>query len=247
MGLDGVELVMAFEEEFGIEIPDRDAEQLVTVGGAYEYVLRKLGVGQKQPRKCATAHAFYRIRRALPLAGRDRRSIKPDTPLSDLFAKNAAERVRAWTVLSLDLCLKLPALVKSRRLTRFMVFVSITFGVAAAVTALVISARHFGVESLAPLAVVSAGTLAITFVLVFLVMELLTEPYRTSLPAATVGDLSRIAVALNMTQFQHEMGDSIRDVEEIWLKLQEIVVQQLGVKREQVYPEARFIEDLGVG
>jgi acyl carrier protein len=41
--LDTVELVMAFEEEFGIEIPDEDAEQLQTVGDAVQY-LRDKGV-----------------------------------------------------------------------------------------------------------------------------------------------------------------------------------------------------------
>ncbi len=41
--LDTVELVMAFEEEFGIEIPDEDAEKLTTVGKAIEYLHEKLG------------------------------------------------------------------------------------------------------------------------------------------------------------------------------------------------------------
>lgn len=36
--LDTVELVMAFEEEFGIEIPDEDAEKLQTVGDAINYI-----------------------------------------------------------------------------------------------------------------------------------------------------------------------------------------------------------------
>ncbi len=36
--LDTVELVMAFEEEFGIDIPDEDAEQLKTVGDAIKYM-----------------------------------------------------------------------------------------------------------------------------------------------------------------------------------------------------------------
>ncbi len=36
--LDTVELVMAFEEEFNIEVPDEDAEKLTTVGHVYEYV-----------------------------------------------------------------------------------------------------------------------------------------------------------------------------------------------------------------
>lgn len=36
--LDTVELVMAFEEEFGIEVPDEDAEKLQTVGDVLRYV-----------------------------------------------------------------------------------------------------------------------------------------------------------------------------------------------------------------
>lgn len=38
--LDTVELVMAFEEEFGIDIPDEDAEQMRTVGDAIAYIDR---------------------------------------------------------------------------------------------------------------------------------------------------------------------------------------------------------------
>lgn len=36
--LDTVELVMAFEEEFGIEIPDEEAEKIQSVGQAVEYI-----------------------------------------------------------------------------------------------------------------------------------------------------------------------------------------------------------------
>jgi acyl carrier protein len=36
--LDTVELVMAFEEEFNIEIPDEDAEGISTVADAVEYI-----------------------------------------------------------------------------------------------------------------------------------------------------------------------------------------------------------------
>lgn len=39
--LDTVELVMALEEEFGIEIPDEDAEKMVTVGEAMKYIEQK--------------------------------------------------------------------------------------------------------------------------------------------------------------------------------------------------------------
>ena len=39
--LDSVELIMMFEEEFNIEIPDGDAEKLLTVQDAIEYIKEK--------------------------------------------------------------------------------------------------------------------------------------------------------------------------------------------------------------
>ena len=40
--LDTVELIMQFEEEFCIEIPDEDAEGLLSVGEAVDYITQKL-------------------------------------------------------------------------------------------------------------------------------------------------------------------------------------------------------------
>ena len=39
--LDQVELIMRFEEEFGLEIPDEDTEKIVTVGNAVSYLSEK--------------------------------------------------------------------------------------------------------------------------------------------------------------------------------------------------------------
>jgi acyl carrier protein len=39
--LDTVELIMALEEEFGVEIPDEDAEKMTTVGDAIKYIEEK--------------------------------------------------------------------------------------------------------------------------------------------------------------------------------------------------------------
>jgi acyl carrier protein len=41
--LDIVELVMAFEEEFGVEIPDEEAEKISTVGDAVSYITANKG------------------------------------------------------------------------------------------------------------------------------------------------------------------------------------------------------------
>lgn len=42
--LDLVELIMAFEEEYGMEISDEEAQKLRTVGEAWQYVKDKAGV-----------------------------------------------------------------------------------------------------------------------------------------------------------------------------------------------------------
>lgn len=84
MGLDTVELVMALEEEFGINIPNADAEKLVVIGDMHDYIVRTLrqrgdtlDEGQVWERLCAivveqlgvrpeevtrTAHIVYDLR-----------------------------------------------------------------------------------------------------------------------------------------------------------------------------------------
>jgi acyl carrier protein len=44
--LDTIELVMAFEEAFGIEIPDEDAEKIRTVQNAIDYVESHVNLGK---------------------------------------------------------------------------------------------------------------------------------------------------------------------------------------------------------
>ena len=44
--LDTVELVMALEEEFEIEIPDEEAEKITTVGQVMDYVDKRVGGGE---------------------------------------------------------------------------------------------------------------------------------------------------------------------------------------------------------
>lgn len=46
--LDTVELVMDFEEEFDLEIPDEEAEKLTTVGAAIKYLEEKLKAKEAQ-------------------------------------------------------------------------------------------------------------------------------------------------------------------------------------------------------
>lgn len=56
MGLDGVELLLAIEVEFGVDIPDRDAEKMVAVGDIYEWL--KVRIASADPVACLTQRVF---------------------------------------------------------------------------------------------------------------------------------------------------------------------------------------------
>tara|TARA_Y100001933_G_scaffold221144_1_gene230810 strand:+ start:209 stop:496 length:288 start_codon:yes stop_codon:yes gene_type:complete len=49
MGLDYVELVMSIEEEFAIEIPDHEAENIATVNDVFEYLKSELEKQAPEP------------------------------------------------------------------------------------------------------------------------------------------------------------------------------------------------------
>src|SRR6266571_5101781 len=54
--LDQVELVMAFEEAFGIEVPDEDAEKMTTVKDAVDYI-DKHAKAKQPPPGCRASHS----------------------------------------------------------------------------------------------------------------------------------------------------------------------------------------------
>jgi acyl carrier protein len=85
MGLDTVELVMAFEDEFCLSIPDKEAEKIQTIRDTVDYIVRTLE-SQRPPGTCATAYRFYAIRSALQIEyGLDRRQVRPSSEIARLL------------------------------------------------------------------------------------------------------------------------------------------------------------------
>ena len=89
---------------------------------------------------------------------------------------------------------------------------------------------------------VLAGTATVAMLLV---KFFVTRPFALAFPhgVATVGDAARATLPRGYeAAVKRQMTD-----EEVWLKLQKIVADTLGVKVEKVTPSARFVEDLRAG
>ncbi len=105
MGLDSVEMVFAFEEEFGIEIPEEDAFRIITVGDMYNFVRRQ--IVELPPGECLSRRVFYQLRRALMQNyGLQRHLIRKDTILTDLITPKEIEE--GWPFLEMYMDLEAP-------------------------------------------------------------------------------------------------------------------------------------------
>lgn len=103
MGLDGVEIVISCEEEFGVELTDSEVETFLTPRDMIECIWRKIrGRETGDSTACRTQAAFYRLRRAIVTAWEvPRDSVKPDTAVAGLLGNR--KPADAWRKLGLEL------------------------------------------------------------------------------------------------------------------------------------------------
>ena len=92
MGLDSVELVIAFEEAFSVAIEDAVAEKMRTPRDVIDFIARHRGSGTKK--LCLTRRAFHRIRERLMAVGVARSAVRPDARLEQFFP--ADTRCALW-------------------------------------------------------------------------------------------------------------------------------------------------------
>ena len=231
MGLELVELVMEVEETFGIIVSDDTAPQLRTVGQLHDYILECRR--QTQQQGCPTGHVFRDVRRVLTeTTSLPRQAIRPSTELKTILPPRIRRRV--WKRLQQEAQGRLRGLCLPFRLGPVLAGGCLVAGV-------------IGAAMIMPLvgfvhAVVLGGT---TLVAMLLVTFFVTRPFALAFPhgVATVGDAARATLPPGYeVAVKQQMTD-----EEVWVKLQKIVADTLGVKVEKVTPSARFVEDLGAG
>jgi acyl carrier protein len=102
MGLDGVEIIMAVEDAFGVEIKDTDALSMVTPRDVIEFVVSRVPITEDEA--CLSQRAFHVLRASvLEMTPNDRRAITPITPLSHLFLLIQPREVSRRVAKALDL------------------------------------------------------------------------------------------------------------------------------------------------
>jgi len=244
VGLELVEIAMDVEETFGIALPDVRASELRTVGELHECIVEILGKDLDDA--SVTPIVLERLRNALTsVSGGAAGSIDADTRLSTLLPWLG--RKTAWKQLEKSLDLSLPPLVRPRLISTLGIVAAIPLGWIcglSAILALDLPKAGF----LAALAAILGLVFGLLAILAFwLVGRWLSSPLAASWPRGlhTVGDLSQAVLHRHYgIVVRREHGFS-RD--EVWCILQEIVAGVLGIDRERVTPEARFVEDLGAG
>lgn len=110
MGLDSVELLMEWEKAFAIDIPNAEAEQIVTVKDATETILRHIHLLPNTV--CKSQKLFHQFRHYFTHSlGISASQFKPSTPLQEVVPEK--NRKLFWQQMESELGWKLPGLMPS--------------------------------------------------------------------------------------------------------------------------------------
>jgi acyl carrier protein len=234
MGLDTVELVIEIEEAFGVSIPDERAQEMVTVGDVYQFLIDNCPAAEvRAPQPCSTAKAFYALRRGLcEVSGIDRSEVRTTTAVDALLPPQC--RRETWGRLRATLSLTVPPLRRPAWLSRLLLILPF-----AAVAA---SAAYLAIDRPGQLLDAWPALLGWGF---YLAVEgyLSTMRFAVCLPPGlvTTGDLARDLLACNPRFYQQEAWHH-RD---IWHTLVRIFANCLNVDPARITPEATIVGDLG--
>jgi hypothetical protein len=227
MGLDTVELVVRFEEAFGITIPDEVAAELTTPRRVSFYVRSQLNLAEQTA--CTSQQAFYFLRREfVPVLGIHRANFRPTAKLGQLLP--VQNRRRVWTTLNSRLgAAALPDLVRPG----WAVLLVVLFTIGASVTALLATAFLTGSRGAAwfgaVIVLIGGGQLGAT----------LTRPLKREFrdEYAHAGELARYAALHTPHSFKREWTK-----EEIVQTVRRIIIDQTGISN--FTDDSRFVEDM---
>jgi len=227
MGLDFVEVVMAVEEEFGIEIPDEHVGDFHTPGHMYVYLAQRLSASRAAADVCPNQYVFHRVRRMLTgMLPIRRANVRLDTNLEALFP--LADREDAWWRFAQGLPWIDTDLGFPRAYLPTVWLALYGSGIAASAIAFGAAGASF------------AATFGALFALLLTMIASKCPGPRRVFPhgARTVRDLVAHGVAMNFVRGEL-VGQQATD-DRLWKRLSRTIAAQAGVEREQVRPGSRW-------
>lgn len=218
MGLDGVELVMAVEESFGITLSNDDAEKIFTPGMLIDAVYSK--VKTTDQKVCATQRAFYLLRNGvMRVLNVPRNSISLDTNIKMILGGRPEAQV--WHELKTAVrAQRWPTLVRPKWLTN-----SLCISCLCAYIALV--TQFYWLFAL------------FCTILLAIMLYRGSKSWRTCIPP-------RYARLRELTYFALSSDSILWTRDQVAVVIKKIVIEQLGLKESDYREDARFIEDLGM-
>jgi hypothetical protein len=241
MGLDLVELVIKVEETFTIQINDRDASEIITVGQLYRYVLERVAVQEGDP--CLTSRAFYGLRRSFQTElGVSRDRVRPRADIEELLPRPG--RKQHWESLGEALRVHLPDLRRPSWLQDVLGWCVIATGLTLFLGILLFA----GFSSVLGMGgFITYLFLALTLVLLNVLAFALTSPFAIELPAHCRSVRGLVETAVASGCMAAEPNDRRWSRATVWVALRLVIVDVLGVHPEEVTDNARFVADFGAG
>jgi len=221
MGLEFVEIILQVEDEFDINLPDSDMEDLRTPADLAWYIHTKLWEQRceaKNPQK-----GFYILRKMLMEEfGFKKKQLRPNTKLQVLFKDDIRKN---WKRLNRLFSYSLPSLALTPK-------------------------EHIGVlilNSILPAFIyfsIGDWGLALFFFLIFypILLFIYMNIFATKIPKRC----EKLSSLLRYIDYSKKLN-RYTTFETILNKVIEISAKELGIAREKIEPNSRYVEDLGVG
>ena len=228
MGLDGIELVLAMEEAFGVELKDDEVVQTVTPRMVGDLIFSKLQ--STDQRVCQSQRAFYLLRKAFMRHFNLQRSVvTPDMPFRKLIPRSGVKDL--WADLKRSVYARSwPALVRPQWL--LWSITSLACGVFAAVFFILWRVFPIGAENAAMLG-------AVAMIAVSILGAKATRRFKTRIPARfrRIRDIIPFAVTSDLVKWTREQVSAL---------IKQIVLEQLAIPETKYREDAHFINDLGL-
>ena len=232
MGMDGIEILMKVEDSFGIKIPDREAEQILTVGDFHDAVWRHLP--GKYSDRCKSQSLFYKLRRSISETFNfSNQLFLLRTSPNEVFPQRNRREIYFAFARATNLVLPTLVLNRSSRIgLNIFGVVTILGGLCVAV----ILINFFDYPKWILLMPVAGIGLT-------MLLSKMMEPNRTVIDAADLRSFTEKTLALNYAVLATEQGTNRREMEMV---INHIIADMVGLNLQDLTPGKKIADDLGI-